>query len=180
MRPNTMLSGIFKTKRKSPVSTSMLTRMLVPNPKNAFQSPDVQTAGLKPAGADVAVPLVLIVMLPLLDYRCLRLHCLENRGRIGDPAEDATLGLDHFQAHLVEFGEVGSAAIRNDDAAIAAGIGLAHGGVDADLGGHAAPQQVFDAVFGQDVRELGGVERALAGLVDHDLAVEWIEIGDDV
>src|SRR5712671_5213276 len=45
MRPNTSESGIFSTKRRRPVSTSMLTRMLVPKPKNAFQSPGVQIAG---------------------------------------------------------------------------------------------------------------------------------------
>jgi hypothetical protein len=33
IRPNTMSSGIFKTKRSSPVKTSKLTKMLVPNPK---------------------------------------------------------------------------------------------------------------------------------------------------
>jgi hypothetical protein len=46
MRPNTSESGIFSTKRSSPVSTSMLTRMLVPNPKNAFQSPEVHKVGV--------------------------------------------------------------------------------------------------------------------------------------
>src|ERR1035437_7129174 len=45
MRPNTSVSGIFSTKRNSPVSTSMLTRMLVPKPKNAFQSPGVHNTG---------------------------------------------------------------------------------------------------------------------------------------
>src|SRR4249920_116717 len=45
MRPKTSESGIFSTKRKRPVSTSMFTRMLVPNPKNAFQSPGVHRAG---------------------------------------------------------------------------------------------------------------------------------------
>src|SRR5262245_48846843 len=45
MRPNTSESGILSTKRKRPVSTSMLTRMLVPNPKKAFQSPAVQMVG---------------------------------------------------------------------------------------------------------------------------------------
>src|SRR5215470_15708440 len=45
MRPKTSESGIFSTKRNRPVSTSMLTRMLVPNPKNAFQSPAVHKAG---------------------------------------------------------------------------------------------------------------------------------------
>src|SRR5882757_584665 len=45
MRPKTSESGIFSTKRNRPVSTSMLTRMLVPNPKNAFQSPGVHRVG---------------------------------------------------------------------------------------------------------------------------------------
>src|SRR5689334_7960685 len=47
MRPNTIESGILSTKRNRPVSTSMLTRMLVPKPKNAFQSVIVQTFGRK-------------------------------------------------------------------------------------------------------------------------------------
>src|SRR5580704_10176637 len=45
MRPNTSASGIFSTKRRSAVSVSMLTRMLVPKPKNAFQSPVVHNIG---------------------------------------------------------------------------------------------------------------------------------------
>src|SRR6516165_1130094 len=45
MRPKTSESGIFSTKRRSPVSTSMLTRMLVPKPKKAFQSPGVHNGG---------------------------------------------------------------------------------------------------------------------------------------
>ena len=69
MRPNTRESGIFSTKRSRPVSISMLTRMLVPNPKNAFQSPGVHKAGLKSPFC-VPVVLVLIVMLPLPD--CLK------------------------------------------------------------------------------------------------------------
>jgi len=46
MRPKTSESGIFSTNRNRPVSTSMLTRMLVPNPKNAFQSPETHRVGL--------------------------------------------------------------------------------------------------------------------------------------
>ena len=45
MRPNTSKSGIFSTNRRRPVSTSMLTRILVPNPKKAFQSPGVHKTG---------------------------------------------------------------------------------------------------------------------------------------
>src|SRR6516164_1753438 len=45
MRPNTRESGIFSTERSKPVRTNMLTRILVPKPKNAFQSPEVQREG---------------------------------------------------------------------------------------------------------------------------------------
>ena len=67
MRPNTSESGIFSTNRNSPVSTSMLTRMLVPKPKKAFQSPGVHRTGLKSDLTAVPV-LVLIVMLLLLEH----------------------------------------------------------------------------------------------------------------
>ena len=63
MRPNTSSSGIFSTKRSSPVSMSRLTRMLVPKPKNAFQSPGTQSFGLLVLGQrrcrrDVITPLL--------------------------------------------------------------------------------------------------------------------------
>src|SRR5256886_9035552 len=45
MRPKTSESGIFNTNRNKPVRTSIWTRLLVPNPKNAFQSPAVHKAG---------------------------------------------------------------------------------------------------------------------------------------
>src|ERR1700683_4647414 len=45
MRPKTRLSGIFNTKRSRAVSVSRLTRMFVPNPKKAFQSPGTQSWG---------------------------------------------------------------------------------------------------------------------------------------
>ena len=67
MRPNTRESGIFSTNRNRPVSTSMLTRMLVPKPKNAFQSPGVHNTGLK-SGLTAVRAVVLIVMPLLLAY----------------------------------------------------------------------------------------------------------------
>src|ERR1700683_3659296 len=54
MRPKTSESGIFNTNRNRPVSTSMLTRILVPKPKKAFQSPGAHKIGRKPA-VDVVV-----------------------------------------------------------------------------------------------------------------------------
>ena len=46
MRPKMMSPGICSTNCSSPVSTSRLTRMLVPKPKKAFQSPGVQSLGV--------------------------------------------------------------------------------------------------------------------------------------
>src|SRR5258707_259980 len=56
MRPKTSASGIFSTNRNRPVSTNMLTRILVPKPKKAFQSPGAHKTGRKPA-VDVVVGL---------------------------------------------------------------------------------------------------------------------------
>src|SRR4051794_10494854 len=46
MRLNTSQSGICSTKRSNALSVSKFTRMLVPNPKKAFQSPGTQSNGL--------------------------------------------------------------------------------------------------------------------------------------
>src|SRR5580698_3978454 len=43
MLPTTRASGIFNAKRSSAVSVSRLTRMFVPKPKKAFQSPGTQS-----------------------------------------------------------------------------------------------------------------------------------------
>src|ERR1700761_5636420 len=125
MRPNTSSSGILSTKRNRPVSTSMLTRMLVPKPKKAFQSPGTQSLGLN---VDV------IDRLPSSTLAASTLaNCLNDGGRAGDPAEDAALRLDHFQSHLLELGEVRADAILQHEAVVAAVVGLADSGVHADL-----------------------------------------------
>ena len=107
MRPNTSASGIFSTKRNSPVSTSMLTRMLVPKPKNAFQSPGVQIAGLN---SPLLSHVVLIVTPPLrIVWKCPVASAVDDIApELRNPAENAALRLDHPQAHLVEFGKVGA------------------------------------------------------------------------
>ena len=45
MRPKMIGSGSLSTKRSSPVRTRTLTRMLVPKPKNALQSPGTHSLG---------------------------------------------------------------------------------------------------------------------------------------
>ena len=98
--------------------------------------------------------------------------CGDDGGGVGDPAEDAALRLDHLQADALEFGEIRTDAIGYDQALVAAVVGLAGGGVHAHLGGDAGDQQLGDPGCGEDVLQFGGVERALAGLVDDDLAVD--------
>ena len=86
------------------------------------------------------------------------------------PAEDAALRLDHLQAHRLELGEIGADAVLRHEAVVAAVVGFAHGGVHADLGGHAGDDELRDAAVLQDGVQVGGEERALARLVDHRLA----------
>ena len=100
--------------------------------------------------------------------------------RVGDPAEDAALRLDHLQRDALELGEVRADAVGQHDAFVAAVVRLAHRRVHAHLGGDAADDQRLDAAVVQDEVEVGGEERALAGLVDHDLARLRRELGHDV
>ena len=63
-----------------------------------------------------------------------------------------------------------AAAILQQEALEAAVVGLAHGGVDADVGGDAGEHQVADAAGVEDELQIGGAEGALARLVDDGLA----------
>ena len=159
----------------------MLTRILVPKPKKAFQSPGVQSDGLK------AVVVVSVIHSPTpraLNSWTARWRApaiaLSTCSRTGDPAEDAALSLDHRQARLLELREIGTHAVGQHEAAEAAVVGFAHRGVDADFGGDAADDELLDAAVAQDQLEVGGVERALARLVDHRLAGDRVELRDDV
>src|SRR6202035_360602 len=129
------------TKRNRPVSTSMLTRMLVPKPKKAFQSPGVHKIGRKPV-----VDVVVVIARSLAGgsgrkWRRAVIACsrdrIEQRLRCGNRTENAALRLDHGEAGLVEFREIGGATVRQHDASEAAVVSLAHRGVDADFRGDA-------------------------------------------
>src|SRR6516225_3463778 len=106
MRPNTSVSGIFNTKRSSPVSTNMLTKILVPKPKKAFQSPALHNLGRKSTA---------VVMCALPSSGSLHRYCCRRSQefrRSGHRAENATLRLDHGEAGLMEFREIAGAAVR--------------------------------------------------------------------
>src|SRR5215831_16464282 len=72
-------------------------------------------------------------------------ECGDDLLRVGDPAEDAALRLDHPETHFVEFGEVRTATIAGHDTAIAAVVRFADRRVDAHLCGYPAHDQVLDA-----------------------------------
>src|ERR1700733_5391107 len=106
MRPNTSSSGILSTKRNRPVNTSMLTRMLVPKPKNAFQSPGTQNFKVGAMVAD-------FMGAPLCRKVAQR---LDQRLGAADPAEDAALRLDHPEAVILEPRKVAADAILEHQA----------------------------------------------------------------
>ncbi len=105
---------------------------------------------------------------------------LEQCGARRGPADDAALGAHHVERGRLECREVAFGAVLQQQAVVAAVVGLAHAGLHADLGGHAAEHQVGDAALLQQFVQAGGVERALAGLVDDDLAVDGGKRFDDL
>src|SRR6516164_8168474 len=163
-----MSAGRLTTCRHSPVSTMTLRRTLVNSPKKPFQSP-----GTHQRGAAAAV-----FKASSSTSGCLK-GFDDGLGR-GDPAGDAALRLDHAQPHLLKLREVGSDAISNDEAVVAAVVGLAHRRIDADLGGDPADDQLGDAAVLQHRVEVGGEEGTLARLIDDWLARHRVELGDNV
>jgi hypothetical protein len=74
----------------------------------------------------------------------------------------------------------GAAAIFEQQTFEPAVIGLAHRRVNTDIGGDAGQHQVGYAAQPQHQTKIGGVERALAGLVDDRLAGERRQFGYDL
>src|ERR1700674_5003789 len=100
--------------------------------------------------------------------------------RIGYRAEHATLHLYHLD-RVVVVAFVGRATtIFEQQALETAIVGFAHGGMHADVGGDAGEHDIFDPAQAQHQLEIGGAERALAGLVDDRLAVSRREIRNDI
>ena len=80
----------------------------------------------------------------------------------------------------MELGEIGADAVFEHEAVVAAVVSLPHRGVDADLGRHPGDDELLHVPVLQDGVQIGGVERALAGLVDDRLAGLGIKLGNDV
>src|SRR5580700_9647070 len=125
-RPNTMSSGSFTTPRQRPVSTMTFSATLVNRPKKPFQSPATHHDGE--------------AVRALIGFSCSG-ECGEQRRRRCYPAEDAALRLDHLDPGSLELGEVRAGTVLQHETVEAAVVGLAHCGVDADLGGDTADKQ---------------------------------------
>ena len=80
----------------------------------------------------------------------------------------------------MKIGKVRPDAVLEHEAVIAAIVGLAHRGVDADLGRYAGDDELLDAPVLQDGVEIRSVKGALAGLVDDRFAGLGIKLGNDV
>jgi hypothetical protein len=78
---------------------------------------------------------------------------------MGDPAENAALSLDHLKAHFLKFGKVRAHAVFGNEAVVAAIVGLAHRGVDADLGGHTGDDELLYPAILQDGMKIGGEKK---------------------
>src|SRR6266446_4897998 len=163
-----MSAGRLTTCRHSPVSTMTLRTTLVNRPKKPFQSPGTHQRG-RAAEAFIAFSSGPVCR-----------ECGDDRFGGCDPAEDATLRLDHAQPHLLKLREIRADAIGYDDAFVAAVVRLAHRGIDADLGGDPADDQLRDAAVLQHRVEVGGGKGAVPRFVDDRLARQRIKFGDDV
>ena len=86
------------------------------------------------------------------------------------PSDDGALRADHVERRRLEGGKVARGRVLDQQAFVAAVVGLAHRGLHADFGRDAGEDELGDAARLQDLGDVGGVEHALAGLVDHDLA----------
>src|SRR5579859_4571595 len=73
----------------------------------------------------------------------------------------------------------GAAAILQQETLETAIVRIPHGRVDADVSRDAGENQVLDSVPAEHQLEIGGVERALAGLVDDRLAGDGSHFGND-
>ena len=155
MRPKTNSSGIFNTNRSRPVSVRRFTRMFVPKPKKAFQSPGTHTFGL----------VVMDIFSRLYQPSAARtLAEVETQPKIPPWA------LIIFRPISWNSGKVGADAVGGHEALVAAVVGLPHGGVDADFRGDAGDDELLDAAVLQDGMQVGGPKSAFAGLVDDRLA----------
>lgn len=74
----------------------------------------------------------------------------------------------------------GPAAILEQEALVAAVVGLTHRGMDADIGRDPGQHDVLDPPLPQEQIDVGREEGSLAGLVDDGLAGGGCQLRDDL
>src|SRR5262252_2124388 len=187
IRPNTTSSGRFTTPRQRPVSTITFRTTLVNSPKKPFQSPGTHH---RTAAVPLAMRLPPLETAPLpSDRRAAgapappRLslsQSLQKARRVAHPAEDTALRLDHCERGDLKLREVRADAILEHEAVITAVVRLADRRVHAHLGRDPADDEPPDALVAEHRVEVGGVERALAGLVDDRFPWRGLQLVDEV
>src|ERR1700751_3566630 len=174
MRPNTSWSGIFRTNRSNPLRVSRLTKMFVPKPKNAFQSPGTQMAGFELfITFSSIIPISLLSLVGLVERS-------ENSARVRYPAENPSLRLDHFESHLLELRKVRSHAVCGDQTVVTAIVGFADGGVNTDFGGHTSDDELMDTEVLKNRMQIGGEKCPFAGIVNHRFRQQWVEFRNNI
>src|SRR5579883_3232969 len=192
MRPKTMSPGSLMTPRHRPVSTMTLSTTLVNRPKNPFQSPGThQRMGIAVSRCIVIGFLLPSRRGPMIPLRqpaaarsrrglSLRLQNRQKISRGADPSENPALRLHHVQRRLLKLREIGGDAIFKHEAVVTTVVCFAHRRRNADFGGDAADDELFDPAAFEDGVEIGGVKSALAGLVDDRLAGCRLQLVDNV
>ena len=77
---------------------------------------------------------------------------------IGDRSKHATLHLNHLDGMVMVCLIGGATAVFNQHALQTPIIGVAHGGVHADIGGNARQYQISDAAGPEYQLQVGGIE----------------------
>src|SRR5262249_44038751 len=107
-------------------------------------------------------------------------HRLDEIIRVRNPAKNAALRLDHFQADALELGEIRGHTVAEYDALVAAVVGLAHGSVHADFERNAADDERLDAAIHENLVQVSRVKRAFARLIDDGLAGFGVKLINNV
>lgn len=90
------------------------------------------------------------------------------------PAENTTLRLNHLEPDALEFRKIRGYAIAQHNTFKAAIVRLANGGVHADFQRYPAHDKGLDRAIQEDLVKVGGVEGALARLINYRRAADGI------
>ncbi len=99
---------------------------------------------------------------------------------MSNSSEQAALHLHHMECCEIVVVVGRASAVAEQQTFISTVVRLPYRRVDADIGGDSGKYKVSDAVVAQDKIKLGSVEGTFAGLINHPLALDWSNFGDDL